>query len=99
MPQIGYVPHPDGMTREEFAQVLSLRREALAEATKLAGLGEPLPVPWRHQWKAHVRPRGRDRDGSLLITVVVEGPRGETPHSRNYRLVPRKRLPLSLGRE
>jgi len=97
MPHWSYVAHPDGTTREEFYKILELRRECINEATKLANLGEPLPITWRRGWSCHQRLLGRDQDGSLRVAFVVVGPRGEAPYKRNVRLVARKPLPYELG--
>jgi len=97
MPQFPYLPYPEGVTPDEFRKLLELRLDTLAEATKFSGLGQPLPTSWRHGWKAHLRLLGRDRDGSLRVVVVVEGPRGETPYKRSYRLVKECNLPLRRG--
>ena len=93
MPQFPYVPHPEGTTQEEFHKLLELRRQALEDATRADGSLFPMPVAWRRGWKAHIRLRGRDKDGSLKALIVVEGPRGEVPYSRAVRLVSSKNLP------
>lgn len=97
MPQFPHIPHPEGITAEEFQALLRLRREALDDATKDASLGQPLPVGWRHGWKGHIRLQGRDRDGSLKAHIMVTGPRGELPYVRRVRLVRSKQLPYELG--
>jgi hypothetical protein len=95
-----YVPHhPEGTTIEEFRKLLELRRQALADATRPHGLGQPLPVAWRHGWQAHIRILERCRDGSLRALIVVTGPRGETPYTRAVRLVAQRPLPWMVGRE
>jgi len=99
MPQFGYVPHPDGVSTEEFAKVLELRLATLEDATKLAGMGRVLPLTWRKGWKATVVIVGRDRDGSLCFRIVVEGPAGVLPYTRSYRLTRSKRLSSGLTRE
>jgi len=96
MPQWDYSHHPEGTTPDEFRKILELRREVLAEATKLDGLGQPLPVAWRQGWKAYQRRLGRDRDGSLRVLFVVEGPRGEVAYTRQVRLVRKHPLPYDL---
>jgi hypothetical protein len=94
-----YVPFtPEGTTLEEFRKLLELRLLALADATRQAGLGEPLPVSWRHGWKAHIRIQERDADGSLKAHIVVTGPRGEVPYVRKVRLVASRPLPWMQGR-
>lgn len=98
MPYPAYRGYPDATTPEEFRKLLELRREALDEATRFAGLGSPLPVQWRHGWKAVLNVLGRDRDGSLKAVVIVTGPRGEVPYSRAVRLVTRRPLPYELGK-
>lgn len=98
MPQWSVRHNPEGTTLEEFRKLLEIRRQALAEATIPHGMGRPLPVAWRHGWKAHLRLRGRDKDHSLKATIVVEGPRGEIAYARNVRLVSRQPLPYELGR-
>ena len=97
MPQFGPEAHPYGTTQEEFAKLLELRREALDAASTMAGELLPLPVPWRHGWKAHIRLQGRDQDGSLKAHIVVTGPRAELPYIRKVRLVTSKPLPRRLG--
>lgn len=98
MPQWNVPLHPEGTTQDEFHKLLELRREALAEATREHGMGQPLPVAWRHGWQAHIRIRERDQDGSLRATILVTGPRGELPYVRAVRLVRSQPLPWELGR-
>jgi hypothetical protein len=98
MPYSGVLCHPDGTTREEFHKILEIRRQALQDATREEAWGRPLPVAWRHGWKAHVLIQGRDKDGSLCFHVVVTGPRREVPYIRKYRLVCSRPLPFELGR-
>lgn len=99
MPHFNVLHNPKGTTLEEFRLLLSLRRETLADATKEHGMGNPLPVQWRHGWKAHIRLGGRDQDGSLMAQIVVTGPKGVIPYIRKVRLVRSERLPRSSGRE
>lgn len=98
MPWTDVLCHPKGTTQDEFLKLLELRREALDHATELHGLGQPLPVPWRHGWKAHLRVGPRDRDGSLTAHIVVTGPRGVMPYTRKVRLVTAQRLTRGLGK-
>lgn len=87
---------PEGTTREEFLKLLELRREALASATEEHGMGHPLPVAWRHGWKAHLTVGRRLKDGSLPAEIVVTGPRGIAPYTRRVRLVAAEALPRGL---
>lgn len=96
MPFSWVLSHPKGTTQEEFSKLIELRREALDTATEAHGLGQPLPVPWRHGWKAHLRVGPRDRDGSLTAHIVVTGPHGVVPYTRKVRLVTQQRLPRGL---
>lgn len=97
MPQRYRAPHPRGVTSEEFSKLLQIRRQALQDATRAAGGGDPMPVPWRHGWKAHIRFQGRDRDGSLKCHILVTGPRGELSYVRKVRLVRSQQSTRGLG--
>lgn len=97
MPHFNPRPHPWGVTREEFRKLLELRLEALQDGTRAAGSLFPMPVAWRHGWKAHIRVQGRDRDGALLAHIVVTGPRGIVPYIRKVRLVSSRPLPYDVG--
>lgn len=99
MPYFNYCPQPYDLSPEEFTKVLSLRLSTLEDATREAGMGEPLPVPWRWGWRAYVDIQGRDRDGSLIFAVNCEGNGGEHRYTRRYRLVREQRLPSRLGRD
>lgn len=99
MPWTDVLCYPEGTTRDEFLKLLELRRTALDHATEEHGLGQPLPVQWRHGWKAQLRVGPRDRDGSLTAHIVVTGPRGVAPYVRKVRLVRAKPLPRGLARE
>lgn len=97
MPQFPSRCRPGDPTPEELTKLLELRRQALADATVEHGLGKPLPVSWRHGWKAFLRVLGRSQDGSLCANIVVEGPRGEIAYRRSVRLVTKRPLPFELG--
>lgn len=99
MPWTDVLCYPKGTTQEEFSALLELRRKALDEATEEHGLGQPLPVPWRHGWKAHLRVGPRDRDGCLTAHIVVTGPHYVVPYVRKVRLVRQKPLPRGLTKE
>jgi hypothetical protein len=99
MPQPGYVAHPPSVTAQEFSRILEVRRQTLEDATRAEGSLFPMPVTWRHGWKATVRILGRDRDGSVLFTVSVKQPRSTEVYVRKCRLVCSKPLPWELGRE
>jgi hypothetical protein len=98
MPEWNYCAYPKGTTAEEFAKILELRLQALEDATKEPARLFPMPVQWRWGWKAYVRIQGRDRDGSLKVSILVEGPRGELPYVRSVRLVRSTPLPYELGK-
>jgi hypothetical protein len=98
MPHWNWKAHPDGVTQEEFHVILELRKATIRQYADDPSTAMPQPIMWRHGWKTHWRLLGRDSDGSLLISVVIEGPRGEVPYTRKYRLVRRERLPWELGR-
>lgn len=95
MPEWSVRHNPEGTTLEEFRKLLILRREALEQAAKDPQSLFPMPVPWRRGWKAHIKLRGRDRDGSLCASIVVTRPGGSLPYVRNVRLVASRALPLS----
>jgi hypothetical protein len=99
MPQMGYVPHPDGITAEEHQALLNLRRTAMDQVAKKCGEFFERQVASRRGWKAHIRLMGRDRDGSLKAHILVTGPRWEIAWRQQVRLVKKHDLPWSLGRE
>jgi len=99
MPQWNVAHNPEGTTMEEFRKLLQLRLDALHEATRTDGSLFPMPVRWRHGWKAHIRIEGRDRDGSLCAHIVVRGPSGGIRYIRRVRLVRSQPLRSRSGKE
>lgn len=56
--------------------------------------GQHMPVPWRRGWRAKIAYAGRDRDGSLLATITITGPRASLKWLQKVRLVRERRLKL-----
>jgi hypothetical protein len=99
MPYNEYVPHPEGVTAEEFQALLRLRREALDAMATRTGEFFAREVRARVGWKARIIVLERDLDGSLRAEIRVTGPRGEIGYRRGVRLVETKPLPWELGRQ
>lgn len=74
-------------TREEWPSVLDARLQTLDNATQVVTGSNPLPPAWRVGWTCHVAFLGRDRDGSLLISLTARGPGLARPYVRRVRLV------------
>lgn len=89
--------YPYDATPDEIQAVFQERLRTLSDATRRVTWGEPLPVTWRKDWKACVTLRGRDSDGSLLVTITCSGPGLNRPYVRNVRMVKQHRLNLNRG--
>ena len=98
VPHWNWKHHPEGTTSEEFEAILRLRAKTMQEAGLDASVSVPAAVQDRWGFKLHWRNLGRDRDGSLKVTVFIQGPRGELAYARNYRLVKKTPLPYELGK-
>lgn len=99
MPHWNYVPHPEGMTLDEFHAILRVRRETIHQAAHVEGQLFPVPTPWRLGWKAFWSILGRSRDGSLLVEITVERPNYANTYVRRVRLQRSQPLPWDLGSE
>jgi hypothetical protein len=74
---------------DEAAALFLARLDALTDATKISTGGQPLPISWRTGWSAELRVHKRDRDGSVLASIVVTSPNKVKPYRRRIRLVRR----------
>jgi len=99
MPHWDWKHHPDGVTPAEFQAILALRKKTLEAYADDPSSLLPGKLSDRWGWRCYSRRLGRDLDGSLKVIVIIEGPRGELPYIRKYRLVRRKPLPWTLGQE
>jgi hypothetical protein len=88
--------YPYDATLDEIRALFHQRLLALEDATACATWGDPLPVAWRHGWKAVLSLVGRDQDGSLCAEITCTGPGLTRPYSRRVRLVSARRLDQRL---
>jgi hypothetical protein len=96
MPERIFGVYSNDATPDEQQRLLAIRSQTLDRVAEEALLTGPVKAADRVGWRAVIKIRGRDTDGSLYATVTVTAPHLAKPYVRKVRLVSKKALPYDL---